>query len=78
MSKTQEAKSEELLEHIRETYLLKDLDEETLQDLSHDLSWVILDPGENLFRQGDESDSTYLLIEGALQVATWRAPSIKR
>ena len=59
----------ELLAHIRETYLFKDLDEEVLQDLSKDLTWVSLESGENLFRLGDVSDSTYLVIDGLLDVA---------
>jgi predicted acylesterase/phospholipase RssA/CRP-like cAMP-binding protein len=59
----------ELLAHIRETYLFKDLDEDVLKDLSKDLSWISLEPGENLFYQGDQSDSTYLLIDGLLKVA---------
>ncbi|HCQ03361.1 MAG TPA: hypothetical protein DIT99_22910, partial [Candidatus Latescibacteria bacterium] len=59
----------ELLAHIRETYLFKDLDEDVLEDLSKDLSWVSLEPGENLFCQGDQSDSTYLVIDGLLKVA---------
>lgn len=59
----------ELLAYIRETYLFKDLDEDVLQDLSKDLSWVSLEPGENLFYQGDDSDSTYLVIDGLLKVA---------
>lgn len=60
---------EELLAHIRETYLFENLDEDVLQDLSKDLTWVSLEPGENLFRQGDKSDSTYLVIDGQLEVA---------
>jgi len=59
----------ELLAHIRETYLFKDLDEDVLKDLSEDLTWVSLEPGENLFYQGDQSDSTYLVIYGLLNVA---------
>jgi NTE family protein/lysophospholipid hydrolase len=59
----------ELLEHIRETYLFHDLEEDVLQDLSKDLTWVSLEPGENLFHQGDQSDSTYLVIKGQLKVA---------
>ncbi|MFT5365926.1 MAG: putative acylesterase/phospholipase RssA/CRP-like cAMP-binding protein [Candidatus Latescibacterota bacterium] len=58
-----------LLAHLRETYLFKDLDEDVLQDLSKDLTWVSLEPGENLFHQGDHSDSTYLVIDGLLKVA---------
>lgn len=67
-AKEQPSKAE-LLAYIRETYLFKDLDEDVLKDLSKDLTWVRLEPGENLFRQGDESDSTYLVIGGRLQVA---------
>lgn len=59
----------EFLAHIRETYLFKDLDEDVLEDLSKDLSWISLEPGENLFSQGDQSDSTYLVIDGLLKVA---------
>ena len=58
-----------MLAHIRETYLFKDLDEDVLKDLSKDVSWVSLEPGENLFYQGDQSDSTYLVIDGLLKVA---------
>ncbi|MBT4136438.1 MAG: cyclic nucleotide-binding domain-containing protein, partial [Candidatus Latescibacteria bacterium] len=69
----QEAKKQpsraELLAHIRETYLFENLDEDVLQDLSKDLTWVSLEPGENLFHQGDHSDSTYLVIDGHLKVA---------
>ena len=59
----------ELLAHIRATYLFKDLDEEVLQDLSKDITYLSLEPGENLFHQGDQSDSTYLVIKGQLKVA---------
>ena len=59
----------ELLAHIRETYLFKGLDEDVLKDLSKDVSWVSLEPGENLFYQGDQSDSMYLVIDGLLKVA---------
>ncbi|MDA0350170.1 MAG: cyclic nucleotide-binding and patatin-like phospholipase domain-containing protein [Verrucomicrobia bacterium] len=59
----------ELLGHIRETYLFRDLGEDVLQDLSKDLTWASLEPGENLFRQGDQSDSIYLVINGLLKVA---------
>ncbi len=60
--------SAELLDYLRETYLLKNLKEEILQDLVDDISWVPLEPGEILFRQGEISDSLYFLIEGVLQV----------
>ncbi|MDA9982069.1 patatin-like phospholipase domain-containing protein [Gammaproteobacteria bacterium] len=67
-SKEQPTKAE-LLRYIRETYLLKDLQEEILQDLSNDLTWVTLAPGDNLFHHGDESNSTYLVTDGLLEVA---------
>lgn len=70
MSKTKDQPSRaELLAYVRETFLFKDLEEEVAQELSHDISWVRLGPGENLFRQGDETDSAYVLIGGRLKVA---------
>ena len=66
----EEPSKEELLAHVRESYLFENLDQDTLHDLSMDLSWVRLEAGEALFRFGDESDSMYLLIKGFLEVAT--------
>ena len=71
VAKKQPSKAE-LIAHLRETYLFSSLDEDVLQDLSEDLTWVSLKPGENLFRQGDDSDSTYLVIDGLLKVAIAR------
>ena len=62
----------ELIAHLRETYLFSSLDEDVLQDLAEDLTWISLKPGENLFRQGDDSDSTYLVVDGLLKVAIAR------
>ena len=59
----------ELVAHLRETYLFKDLDEDVLKELSRDVTWVSLEPSENLFYQGDQSDSMYLVIDGLLNVA---------
>jgi NTE family protein/lysophospholipid hydrolase len=59
----------ELLDHISQTYLFSALDEDVLQDLSKDLTLVRLEPEENLFLQGDYSDSIYLVIDGLLVVA---------
>ena len=58
----------ELLDHIRESFLFKDLKEEILEELSQDLVWKCLEPGEYLFQEGDESDSTYFLAEGHLEI----------
>ena len=62
----------DLLSYVRNTYLFESLDEETFQALSQDLSFVSLEPGENLFRQGDISDSIFLVINGLLQVAIFQ------
>ena len=63
----------ELLDHVRGTILFEDLDEEVRQEFSHHLTWVVLEPGENLFRRGDQSDSAYVLITGRLKVAILEA-----
>ena len=66
---SEELTTADLLRYARDTYLFKDLEEELVQGLSDDLSLVCLIPGENLFRQGEESDSSYLVIDGTLDVA---------
>ncbi|MED5330012.1 MAG: cyclic nucleotide-binding and patatin-like phospholipase domain-containing protein [Planctomycetota bacterium] len=65
----EEPSKAELLARIRKTYLFESLDEDTLHDLSTELTWVRLEAGEALFRFGDESDSMYLAIKGLLEVA---------
>lgn len=61
--------NEAMLEHIRGTYLFSEVEEDVLRDLSNDLTWLSLEPGANLFRQGEASDSTYVVINGGLDVA---------
>jgi predicted acylesterase/phospholipase RssA/CRP-like cAMP-binding protein len=69
MSKAKQQPSRaELLNHIRGSFLFKDLREDILEELSHDLVWVSLEPGEYLFRENDESDSTYFLTSGQLEI----------
>ena len=49
MSKAKQQPSRaELLNHIRGSFLFKDLREDILEELSHDLVWVSLEPGEYL------------------------------
>ena len=48
--------------------MFKDLREDILEELSHGLVWISLEPGEYLFHEQDESDSTYFLIEGQLEI----------
>jgi predicted acylesterase/phospholipase RssA/CRP-like cAMP-binding protein len=46
--------------------LLPGLDEETLQVIERQLTWVYLQPGERLFAQGEPSDAAYIVIAGHL------------
>ena len=66
---SEELSKADLLRYARDTYLFEGLEEELVQGLLDDLSLVCLAPGENLFRQGEESDSSYLVIDGTIDVA---------
>jgi lysophospholipid hydrolase len=57
-----------LLHTIRESYLLKNLPEDSLLELAQEISQVVLDKDEALFNLGDPSDSIYFLASGQLDV----------
>ncbi|MGB6367355.1 MAG: cyclic nucleotide-binding and patatin-like phospholipase domain-containing protein, partial [Thermoanaerobaculia bacterium] len=42
---------------------------ELLQELDEDLEFLLVEAGENLFRQGDAADAAYIVISGSLRVA---------
>jgi NTE family protein len=58
----------ELSERLASVGLFRGLDESTRRALASELSLVELAPGDTLFRQGDEADSVFLLLDGQVSV----------
>ncbi len=51
------------------TGLFGHMELDTFQDFSNRLEWVCLDAGEVLFREGEEGDAMYIVVNGRLGVA---------
>jgi NTE family protein/lysophospholipid hydrolase len=55
--------------------LFGELDEEMLQDVEEKKEWIHLKRGEVLYRQGEDSDSFFVIISGRLQTRIGNKPS---
>ncbi len=60
---------QELVQMIASDPLLRTIDRSYLDELEHELSWIALPQGEELFREGDSVDAFYFVASGLLQVS---------
>jgi len=59
------------------TPLFAGLESETLQTLVANLSLIMLEPGEHLFREGDPGDALYVIVEGEVSVQAEGPPRVE-
>ena len=62
--------------HLASSPLLADLDMDSLRTLDAEANWIRLTGGEILFREGDPSDSLYLVVCGRLEITVSRAAGV--
>ena len=59
---------EEMIQLIAETSLFREVNRAHLDGLSQQLEWISLTAGEVLFREGNNVDALYVVVEGRLEV----------
>lgn len=59
---------EQMVGLIIQNPLFRSVERSHLEQLSDQLGWVVLAQNELLFREGDEADALYFLVEGRLEV----------
>lgn len=65
---TEHIRRRQLRTVLRTHSLFRQLDDALLRDLEAELTWLSLDSGETLLRQGDPGDCMYLIVSGRLRV----------
>lgn len=58
----------EAVARLRQLALFREVPEDALESIAHELTWLHLHGGELLFQQGDPGDGLYVLVSGRLEV----------
>src|SRR3954469_13486736 len=59
----------ETFDHFCRNRLFEGIQPEVLQEIAPELTVVRLEPGEVIFRKGDQGDSLYLVGEGSVKIS---------
>ena len=64
---------EALVSYLRTVAFFADLDHGIIKELAHDLEWSVLEPGDVLLKQGDSSESMFIIYSGRMEVLIQQA-----